>query len=281
MLTAFVEGLAETGYVVGRNVRIEFRHAENLDQFPSLASDLVRLKPAVIACRPTAAALGAKQATSTIPIVFGTGDDPVRLGLVASLAHPGGNLTGTTNLNVELEAKRLAMLHEIVPSAVTLAALVDSKNPAADRQVNTIEQTARSLSHDVRILTAANEREIDTAFRTIVRESLGALFVATDGYFASRRAQIVALAAYNEIPALYSGREFPEAGGLASYAADGNALLRQQGIYVGRILKGERPFDLPVVQATKFELVINLKTAKDLGIQIPARILALADAVVE
>jgi putative tryptophan/tyrosine transport system substrate-binding protein len=173
------------------------------------------------------------------------------------------------------------MMHEIVPSAATIAALVDPKNPAAERQVNTLEQTARYLGLHVRILPATNEREINTAFRTIVQESLGALFVAGDFYFAMRRAQIVTLAAYNAIPALSTGREFPEAGGLASYSGENNALLRQQGIYVGRILKGEQPSDLPVVQATKFELVINLTAAKALGLTIPETLLATADEIIQ
>jgi putative tryptophan/tyrosine transport system substrate-binding protein len=278
---AFLEGLAEAGYVVGRNVRIEYRWAETARQLPSMAADLVRLQPAVILAAASASALAAKIATSAIPIVFGIGDDPVKLGLVTSFNHPGGNLTGTTNVNVELEGKRFAMMHAIVPTDKTIAALVDANNPAAERQANDIREAARSLGRNVRILRAANEGEIDAAFKSIVQENLGALFVAADQYFGMRRNQFVTLAAYNAIPAFYSRREFAEAGGLLSYGGDINASTRQEGIYVGRILKGERPGDLPVVQPTKFELIINLKAARTLGLNFPTNILALAGRVIE
>ena len=278
---AFLEGLAETGYVVGRNVRIETRSAEDARQLPAMVADLVRLHPAVIVAGTSAAALAAKAATSTIPIVFGIGDDPVRLGLVASLNRPGGNLTGTTNLNVELEGKRLAMADKIVPAGKIIAVLVDTNNPGAERQADDVQEAAKTLGRKVRVLRAAKDSEIDDAFTRIVQEKLGALFVAADQYFATQRAQIVTLAAHYAIPAFYSRREFAEAGGLVSYGTDINASPRQQGIYVGRVLKGERPADLPVVQATRFELVINLKTAKRLGLTLPATILALADAVIE
>jgi putative tryptophan/tyrosine transport system substrate-binding protein len=278
---AFLDGLAETGHVVGRNVRIETRFADDTRQLPGLAAELVRLQPAVISADGSAEAIALKAATSTIPIVFGTGDDPVRLGLVASLSHPGGNLTGYTNLNVELEEKRLAMMHSIIPPGQTIAALVDANNPAAERQASDIMGAARNLGRKVRMLRAANERDIEAAFKTIVQEHLDALFVAADAYFATQRDQFAMLASYNAIPSFYSRREFAEAGGLVSYGTDIYSNYHGEGLYVGRILKGERPGDLPVVQSTKFELVINLKTARPLGITFPTNILALADAVIE
>ena len=278
---ALLNGLTESGYAIGRNVRIERRTTEDARQLPALVADLVRLQPSVISAQASAVALALKAATSTIPIVFGIGDDPVRLGLVASLNRPGGNLTGATNLNVELEGKRLAMMHAIVPAGETIAALVDANNPAADRQLANIQNAADSLGRKIRILKAANERDIDNAFKTIAQEKLGSLFVAADAYFGARSSQFVTLAAYNAVPVFYSRREFAEAGGLVSYGTDNDASFRQQGIYIGRILNGERPADLPVVQATKFELVINLKTAKSLGVTFPIDILALADTVIE
>jgi len=278
---ALLNGLTESGYAIGRNVRIERRTTEDARQLPALVADLVRLQPSVISAQASAVALAVKAATSTIPIVFGIGDDPVRLGLVASLNRPGGNLTGATNLNVELEGKRLAMMHAIVPAGETIAALVDANNPAADRQLANIQNAADSLGRKIRILKAANERDIDNAFKTIAQEKLGSLFVAADAYFGARSSQFVTLAAYNAVPVFYSRREFAEAGGLVSYGTDNDASFRQQGIYIGRILNGERPADLPVVQATKFELVINLKTAKSLGVTFPIDILALADTVIE
>lgn len=278
---AFLEGLTETGYVVGQSAKLEFRRAEDARQFPALVADLVRLNPAVICAQSTAAILAVKTATSTIPIVFGTGDDPVRLGLVASLNHPAGNLTGTTNVNVELEAKRLAMMHAILPTDASIAALLNTSNPSAERQARNIEETALSLGRKVRVLRAATEREIDSAFKSIVQEGLGALFVGADAFFGARRNQFITLAAYNAIPTFYSRREFVEDGGLLSYGTDLREEQRRQGIYAGKILKGERPADLPVVQTTKFELVINLKTAKMLGLQLPTTILAIANEVIE
>jgi putative tryptophan/tyrosine transport system substrate-binding protein len=280
-VAAFRKGLGETGYVIGQNVKIEFRWAEDASQIPALAADLVRLKPVVISVNSSAGVLATKAATTAIPIVFGIGDDPVRLGLVASLNHPGGNLTGTTTLNIELEGKRLAVMNEIVPAEKTIAALVDKNNPAAESQANSIEAAARRIGRKVRVLWAANERDIDDAFRGIVQENLGALFVAAGLYFGTRRIQIVTLATNNAIPAFYSRREFAEAGGLASYGTDLNESFRQQGIYVGRILAGERPADLPVVQTAKFEFVINLKTATALGLTIPETLLATADEVIQ
>jgi putative ABC transport system substrate-binding protein len=278
---AFLEALAETGYVVGRNVRYEYRWTEDASQMQALAVDLVKQRPDLIFAGTLAGALAAKAATAIIPIVFAIGDDPVRLGLVASLSRPGGNVTGATNVTVELEGKRLAMMYEIVPAVPTVAALVDAKSPSAERQTNDIQRASQHLGRSVRILYAASESEIDDAFTRIVQEKLGALFVSADAYFSARRDQIVALAAHYAIPAFYPRREFAKAGGLASYGTDPDATYRQGGIYAGRILKGEKPTDLPVMQSTKFELVINLKTAKALGLTIPETLLATADEVIQ
>jgi putative tryptophan/tyrosine transport system substrate-binding protein len=278
---AFLDGLATTGYIVGHNVRIDTRFIMDLRQLPDTAADLVRSQVAVIFAGGSAPALAAKAATSTIPIVFGTGDDPIRLALVASFNHPGGNMTGTTNNNIELEGKRLEFIHLILPTDKTIAAIVNANNPAADRQAIDIQGAAQAVGRTVRIFRAGNEQEIDKTFKNIVHEKLDAIFVAADAYFATRRDQFVALGAYEAIPAFYSRREFAEAGGLASYGTDLNATNRQQGVYVGRILKGEKPADLPVLQATKFEFVINLKTAKALGVHFSDNIMSLADEVIE
>jgi ABC-type uncharacterized transport system substrate-binding protein len=277
----FLKGMSETGYDVGRNMRIEYRWAESAAQMPALAADLVRLQPAVIFAGNSSAALAAKPATSTIPIVFAIGDDPVKLGLVASYSRPGGNLTGTTNINIELEQKRLALMHETLPAGQSIAALVDTNNPAHERQASDIEEGARSLGRQFSIYRVGSEHDIDAAFTSIVQDRLGGLFVAASALFAARRSQIVTLATHFAIPAFYPRREFAEVGGLVSYGNDQNAGYRQQGIYVGRILKGEKASDLPVVQPTKFELVINLKAAKALNFTIPTKILALADEVIE
>jgi putative tryptophan/tyrosine transport system substrate-binding protein len=278
---ATLSGMAEAGYVVGRNVRIEISSSTKAHLLPDTAADLVRSQVAVILAVSSASALAAKAATSTIPIVFGIGDDPIRLGLVASVNHPGGNLTGTTNNNVELEGKRFEMIHLLLPSDNTIAAIVNPNNPAAERQATDIQAAARILGRTVRIFRAGNVREIDQSFKAIAQAKLDAVFVGADAYFGTRREQFVTLAAYEAIPALYSRREFAEVGGLVSYGTELNTPDRQQGVYIGRILKGEKPADLPVVQATKFELVINLQAARTLGFQIPTAILALADTVIE
>jgi putative tryptophan/tyrosine transport system substrate-binding protein len=328
---AFLEALAETGYVIGRNVRFEYRWTEDASQMPALAADLVKLRAAVIFAGTLAGALAAKAATAIIPIVFAIGDDPVRLGLVASLSRPGGNVTGATNVTVELEGKRLAMMYEIVPAVTTIAALVDTKSPSAERQTNDIRKASQNLGRSVRVLHAASESEIDDAFTRIIKEKLGALFVTADAYFSARRAQIVTLAAHYANSAFYPRREFAEAGGLASYGTDPDATFRQGGIYVGRILKGEPPGDLPVQQpardlrrreiveagglisygpsisdayrlvgtyagrilkgekpsglpvqqSTKVQLVINMKTAKALGLTVPNTLLVSANEVIE
>ena len=277
----FFEGLAKSGFVIGRNARIEYRWAEDLSQIPALAAEIVRLRPRVISASPTAGALAIKAATSAIPVVFATGEDPVKIGLVASFNRPGGNLTGVTNITTELEGKRLELIHGIIAADRTIAVLVNSKHPNAEQQENEITEAAQRLGRKIVILKAANEDQIDDAFKAVVHEKLGALYVGGDYYFVTRRAQIVALAAFNAIPAIYQQRAFVDAGGLASYGYENKEFILHWGVYVGRVLKGERPADLPVVRPVKFELVLNLQTAKRLGLTFPPAILALADAVIE
>jgi putative ABC transport system substrate-binding protein len=283
LVTAFRRGLAETGYVEGQNVAIEYRHSEGQrERLPALAAELIERRVAVIAAGPSAD-LAAKAATATTPIVFMTGGDPVRMGLVASLNRPGGNLTGVTMFAFDLEAKRIGLLHELVPQAATIAALVDANMPGTEAafQQEELRAAGRSIGVPLLIVSAGSERDFDPAFATIVRERAGVLMVAASSYFNNFRGQLVELAARHRIPAMYEIREFAEAGGLMSYAPSLTDNYRQVGIYVGRILNGERPADLPVMLPTKFELVINLKTAKALGLQIPDRLLALADEVIE
>jgi len=282
-LAVFRQSLGESGYVEGRNVAIEYRWAENqYDRLPALAADLVRRRVAVIiASGGPAPAMAAKAATSTIPIVFTASNDPVRLGLVASLNRPGGNVTGTSALTVELDAKRLAILRELVPTAGVIGALVNPNRPGAEIQSSGVQEAARGLGQQVSILNAGSERDIDVVFATLVRERIGALLVSADPFFNSARARLVALAARHGVATIFNTRDFPAAGGLASYGADIADGYRQAGIYAGRILKGDKPGDLPVVQPTKFELVINLKTAKALDLTIPPSLLALADEVIE
>jgi putative tryptophan/tyrosine transport system substrate-binding protein len=278
----FVHGLAEAGYAVGQNVAIEYRWAEDPDQMPALAAELVRRQPAVIFANPTSAALAAKAATSTIPIVFGTGVDPVKFGLVTSLNRPGGNATGTTILAVELEGKRLGLLHQLVPATETIAALLNPKNASAGIQMQNLQDAGARLGRQIRIVQAANDAEIDAVFVALGEQHVRALTLGGgDTYFSRRRIQIVTLANHHAIPTMYFGSEFVEVGGLISYGVDSGSTDRQNGIYVGRILKGEKAADLPVVQATKFELVINLNTARRLNVDIPAAVLATADKVVE
>jgi len=278
------QGLKETGYGEGENVTIEYRWAENqMDRLPELAADLVRRRVAVIiASGGRDAILAAKAATTTTPVLFLTGEDPVRLGLIASLARPGGNLTGINFFNTELATKRLELLRELVPGAKRIAVLVnpiDTSN--TDSTLRAIEPAARAIGLQIRVLNASTSREIDAAFATIGRDRPDAVFVGQTPFLNSRRVQLVQLAARHMVPASYPGREFTEVGGLMSYASDIADAYRQVGIYAGRILKGAKPADLPVVQATKFELVINAQTARMLGLDLPAQLLARTDEVIE
>ena len=281
-LRAFRQGLKDTGYVEGENVAIEYRSAEgHNDELPVLAADLVRRQVAVIASPVGApSALAAKAATTTIPIVFGVGEDPVRLGLVASLARPGGNLTGINYFNSELVAKRLQLLRELVPTATRVVVLV---NPAASAEttLRDVEAAARALGLQIQVFNVSAIREIDAAFATFVREQPDALFVGGDPFFNSRRVQLVHLATLHKVPATYAQRQYAEAGGLMSYGTNLGDAFRQVGSYAGRVLKGATPADLPVLQASKFELVINAQTARMLGLTVPTTLVASADEVIE
>ncbi len=282
-VAAFRKGLAEAGYVEGRNVAIEFRWAAGHDdRLPELAADLIRRRVAVIATPlSTQAALAAKAATTTIPIVFGTGGDPVALGLVTSFNRPGGNVTGITFMTAELGAKHLGLLHELLPQAARFVALVNPTSSYAEAFIKDLQAGARTLGLQAEVLYAGSDREIDAAFATLVQRRADALLNAPDALFTSRRAQLVALSRRHAVPSIHAIREFPEAGALMSYGPNLANAYQQTGIYTGRILKGERPADLPVAQPIKFELVINLKTARALGLNVPDKLLALADEVIE
>jgi putative ABC transport system substrate-binding protein len=281
-LTGLRRGLNQTGYIEGRNLVIEYRWGGNqADRLPALAADLVQLRVAVIVSPGMVATLAAKTATTSIPIVFGVANDPVQFGLVASLNRPGGNLTGFNAFAGELGAKGLALLHELVPGSATIGFLVNPNNPIFELQTKDVLAAASVVGLKVQILKASTGREIDAAFVSLVQARTGALLVGVDALFNNRTEQIVALAADHAIPAMYVFREFVVAGGLISYGTSLIETYRQVGLYTGRILKGEKPADLPVIQVTKLELVINLKTAKALGLQIPDRLLALADEVIE
>jgi len=283
VVRAFHLGLNETGYVEGRNVVIEYRWAENqYDRLPALAADLVRRQvAALVATGGDQSVQAAKEATATIPIIFVYGNDPVAGGLVASLNRPGGNATGVTLIDTDLVAKRLELLHELVPKAAVIAVLINPNNPNAELQAREAQEAARLLGVRVHILHAGNERDFDAALHTAIQHSASALQVVGDAFVTGNRDALVALVTRHGIPAIYHQRDLPAAGGLVSYGTSIADSSRQVGIYTGRILKGERPADLPVIQATKLELIINLKTAKAFGLQIPDRLLALADEVIE
>jgi len=283
-LRGFRQGLKDAGYIEGENVTIEYRWADNqTDRLPALAAELVRRRVSVIvASGGFDPVFAAKTATTTIPIVFLFGDDPVKVGLVASLARPGGNLTGINFFTGELAAKRLELLRELVPRAARIAVLVNPANAAITvSTLRDVETAARAMGLQIQVLTANTSREIDAAFATFVRERPDALFVGPAPFFTQRRVQLIQLEARHAIPATYAGRQFAEAGGLMSYGASLTDSLRQVGVYAGRILKGAKPADLPVVQASKFELVINAQTARMLGITVPPSLLATADEVIE
>jgi ABC-type uncharacterized transport system substrate-binding protein len=283
MAAAFREGLSESGYVEGRNVRIEYRWAEgHYDRLAELADDLVRRDVAVIAAiSGSPAALAAKAATKTIPIVFGNGGDPLTSGLVASLNRPAGNMTGVTFYTVALAGKRLELMRALAPTAVAMGFLVNRNNPAEEPEIRDAEAAARAHGVGLYVLNITSERDIDAAFTTLLERRAAALVVGSDPVFFGFSGKLIELTARHAVPAVYYAREFAEAGGLMSYGSRQNDTYRQAGIYVGKILQGAKPPDLPVMQPTKFEFVINLKTAKTLGLQIPDNLLALADEVIE
>jgi putative ABC transport system substrate-binding protein len=279
---AFRQGLSETGYVEGRNVAIEFRWAEGRnDRMPALAADLVRRQVAVIAAAGITATAAAKAATTTIPVVFAMGADPVERGFVGSLNRPGGNLTGVTNLNVEVGPKRLDLMHELVPAATDMALLANPSNRQTEPLTRGIEDAARKLGLRLHVVRAATEHDLDSSFASLAQLRAGALVIANDGLFIDRPAQLGVLSARHGVPAIFQSRDFATAGGLVSYGTSLTEQYRQVGIYAGRILKGEKPASLPVQQSTKVEMIVNLKTAKALGINVPLPLLGRADEVIE
>jgi len=282
-VAAFRKGLNETGTVEGQNVTVEYHWLEGRhDHLPALMADLVRRQVAVIATAGNVPALAAKAATATTPIVFGIGDDPVRLGLVTSLARPGGNATGINFFNAELTAKRLRLLHDLVPKAVRVAVLLNPANASSTEfQLRIVQEAAPTVGLQLQILNATTIGEIDAAFATLERERPDALFVAGDAFFISRAVQFATLTARGRIPATYSVRDHVAVGGLMSYGTDFTEAFRQVGVYTGKILKGAKPVDLPVVQSTKFEFIINMQTARALGLEVPPQLLATVDEVIE
>jgi putative ABC transport system substrate-binding protein len=280
-VTAFRQGLKEAGFVEGQNVTIEFRSAEDRpDRLPALATDLIR-RPVAVIVGDIISAIAAQAATTTVPIVFATGADPVTEGLVASLNRPGGNVTGVVFFNAVLGAKRLELLRQLVPKVTTNGVLVYPNNPSTEAERRDVQAAAQAVGQQLIILDVSNDRDIETTFTTIVQRGAGALLVGTGAFLNSHRERLVALAAHHGLPASYGWREAVVAGGLMSYGASITDAYRQAGIYAGRILKGERPADLPVMRSTKIEFVINLRTAKALGLDVPDKLLALADEVIE
>jgi putative tryptophan/tyrosine transport system substrate-binding protein len=283
LMAATHQGLKETGFVEGQNVTIEYRFAGNkTEQLPALAADLVQRQVTVIVATTTEAALAAKAATTTIPIVFETGGDPVALGLVASLSRPRGNVTGTTQLNVEVAPKRLELLHELVPTATVMALLVDPTDSAiAESASRALQAAARSFGLDLHVLSASTEREFDAVFAKLIQLRAGGLVIQSHPFFTARSEQLAVLAIRHAVPTVYAYREFVAAGGLASYSGSVTDAYRLAGLYAGRILRGEKPSELPVQQVTKFELFLNLKTAQALGITVPLPLSGRADEVIE
>jgi putative ABC transport system substrate-binding protein len=281
-IAAFRQGLSETGYVEGRNVMIEYRWADGqYDRLPAMAADLVHRQVTVIAAITSPAAVAAKAATATIPIVFETGNDPVATGLITSLSRPGGNLTGVSLLNVELGPKRLELLHELAPTATIVAALFNPTNPNAETLSRELRAASRTFGLQLNVFHASADGDFDMVFASLLKLHASALVIGSDPFFNSRSEQLAALAIRHAVPAIYQYRAFAAAGGLMSYGGSFTEPFRQIGVYTGRILKGEKPADLPVVQSTKVELIINLKTAKALGLIVPPSVLARADEVIE
>jgi putative tryptophan/tyrosine transport system substrate-binding protein len=281
---SFRKGLSETGFIEGRNVTIEYRFANNagVERLTELAADLVFRRVTVIAASGLGAAVAAKAATATIPIVFRTGNDPVQYGLVASFNRPGGNVTGINDIGRDLAGKRLGLLHDLLPGASRFAALVEpGRGRVTESTVAEVTAAALAIGRSIEVVRASTNHEIDTAFASLVQKRIDALWVSTGALFASRRAQLVTLAAYHRLPAIYPARVYAELGGLMSYGTDIVDSVRQVGVYTGRILKGEKPSDLPVMQPTKFQFVINLQTARLLGIEVPPGLLAITDEVIE
>ena len=280
--TGFEDGLKENGYIAGQNVTIERRFAEGqFDRFPGFIAEFVRNKVTVIVTSSNSGALAAKRATSTIPVVFTIGDDPVKIGVVPSLNRPSGNMTGVYQFTSDLEGKRLGLLHEMVPKAATLGVLLHPNYASAELQLRDVQEAAARLHVKLVVVRANTESEFDAAFATLVQQKAGALLVCASPFFNIRRQQLVVLAARHSLPAIYEWREFAEAGGLMSYGTRLADAFRQAGVYAGRVLKGAKPADLPVVQVTKFEFVINLSTAKALGIEVPPPLSARADEIIE
>jgi putative tryptophan/tyrosine transport system substrate-binding protein len=281
IVTAFRQGLKETGYIEGQNVAIEFRWADGqYDRVPAMAADLVRRQVAVIVAN-TPGVHAVKAATTTIPIVFTTPSDPEQIGLVASLSRPGGNVTGVTQLSVQVMPKRLEVAHELVPTATKIAVLVNPNNPLTEALLRDLQAAARTLGLQLQVLHASTERDFDTVFTTLVQLRAAALVISTDAFFLSRSEQLATLMFRHAVPTIFQDRTFAAAGGLMSYGGSSADAYRQAGVYAGRILKGDKPADLPVQQSTKVELIINLKTAKALGLTVPPTLLARADEVIE